>query len=898
MMLKLFLLYFIFAVAVIKISGKISDEDVTDNKKLGEPKERKESLRSKKGLLSAEVQEVEVDVDDVMTTSTTKKSKAKGNKTIRSKKNKKNKGKKNSSKDKKSTITSSNNKKEKKENNKKSKNTSSKKNKSTNKSNKLNKLLKSLNGIVEKSMIRQVASVLSVKSGETVLDEIVAIGVVLSNWKRSAEAQDVFRRLLKIRKDAPGALLGYSSALLQDNRREDAIAVLNKLIAISPDLYDAYESRSEILIAMGSKTEAVADLTIIIDKQLTTGYSLLNAYVTRGKIYFEKEMHRGAYYDYKKAYDILPEDRVRERAQLLHGIGKCERLLGLSELAINTQKLAKKLDPELEETELESAISYMEMSRWQEALPHVNKAIEMSPRYKLAYGYRGLMFQNLGRPKEALKDFQKAIDMDPREPSGMVVAAASLHALGRLPETAAMYDRILSLSPGHDCWYNREILYFYFVNLETKVSSFNPDQSIDNTVKEGWSRHLPWTKLFQKGYISELAQQAQKKLKNEIFIPIVMNDVIKELVKVTSPIAKWVQLDHPGFMPNERQHRQFGLCALQMAQALRRHVKLLKEGEEGLLVPDVSASSVNYIGFIPSKKALGYHVFGWRDLLDIAVRWRQLSEPLDRVWWIDRMEIQTGADKLQLSTHLHRGWAKVVRYHSYLPMAMNLTKTLLLGSSSDFSEEKKIAVMNTTDIEKLFHVSGGKSFYVTTFCASLADPDEIREGTQITLRVSTSSEGYDFLINSLVNPERDIGYARDMNFTFISFIQKLGIALDRKNKVTSDAAFDHALEMFYFWVNYAPLSRGTSATGYAMLMACVVAMGEEIRAPVPKGKQLDWEGILRLSPHEFVHEIRQWLSQRGTSSIAKKWLDATPGHDLNDVFNTTRNMMAGIGALE
>ena len=32
----------------------------------------------------------------------------------------------------------------------------------------------------------------------------------------------------------------------------------------------------------------------------------------------------------------------------------------------------------------------------------------------------------------------------------------------------------------------------------------------------------------------------------------------------------------------------------------------------------------------------GFHVFGWRDLFDTVVRWRQLSEPMDVVYWLDR----------------------------------------------------------------------------------------------------------------------------------------------------------------------------------------------------------------------------------------------------------------------
>ena len=35
----------------------------------------------------------------------------------------------------------------------------------------------------------------------------------------------------------------------------------------------------------------------------------------------------------------------------------------------------------------------------------------------------------------------------------------------------------------------------------------------------------------------------------------------------------------------------------------------------------------------------GYHVFGWRDWFDIAIRWRQYSEPMDVVYWLDRLDL-------------------------------------------------------------------------------------------------------------------------------------------------------------------------------------------------------------------------------------------------------------------
>lgn len=49
----------------------------------------------------------------------------------------------------------------------------------------------------------------------------------------------------------------------------------------------------------------------------------------------------------------------------------------------------------------------------------------------------------------------------------------------------------------------------------------------------------------------------------------------------------------------------------------------------GLLVADCGSSG-------SLEGGQGCHTFMFRDFFDIAVKWRQISEPNDPVWWIDR----------------------------------------------------------------------------------------------------------------------------------------------------------------------------------------------------------------------------------------------------------------------
>jgi hypothetical protein len=54
-------------------------------------------------------------------------------------------------------------------------------------------------------------------------------------------------------------------------------------------------------------------------------------------------------------------------------------------------------------------------------------------------------------------------------------------------------------------------------------------------------------------------------------------------------------------------------------------------------------------------------LFDWRDAFDVVVRWRQLSEPNDPVWWIDRLSPEAFQEGFGLQTPLVNGQLKVMQ---------------------------------------------------------------------------------------------------------------------------------------------------------------------------------------------------------------------------------------------
>src|SRR3546814_573106 len=130
----------------------------------------------------------------------------------------------------------------------------------------------------------------------------------------------------------------------------------------------------------------------------------------------------------------------------------------------------------------------------------------------------------------------------------------------------------------------------------------------------------------------------------------------QELINKTAPVARMIQLRCIGFTPNARQHRMFGLAALEIAQLLRGHLLGLLRGAGPASVPSACSSSERV------NRAQPTHQLGWRDLADIAVRWRQISEPNDAVWWIDRLPEAAFKEGFGLQTPMFTGQMKTIRY--------------------------------------------------------------------------------------------------------------------------------------------------------------------------------------------------------------------------------------------
>ena len=106
------------------------------------------------------------------------------------------------------------------------------------------------------------------------------------------------------------------------------------------------------------------------------------------------------------------------------------------------------------------------------------------------------------------------------------------------------------------------------------------------------------------------------------------------------------------------------------------------------------------------------------------------------------------------------------------------------------------------------------------------------------------------------------------HLVYFMVTNSLGLG-DVEDQQYQDQVTTLGLELFYYWNNFAPLSRGASAVGYTILYACILASGAEVSERVPPMTQLDFEAFLSRSFREFLEKVGHIVMKRKKSSLPR-----------------------------
>lgn len=96
-----------------------------------------------------------------------------------------------------------------------------------------------------------------------------------------------------------------------------------------------------------------------------------------------------------------------------------------------------------------------------------------------------------------------------------------------------------------------------------------------------------------------------------------------------------------------------------------------------------------------------------------------------------------------------------------------------------------------------------------------------------------------------------------------------------------------------FRYNFMPLSRGTAAVGFVVLLGLFLAANMEFTGSIPKDFQVDWEAILNLEPDSFLDSVKSWLYP--SLKVTTSWKEYP---DVASTFSTTGSVVAALSSYD
>jgi arylsulfatase A-like enzyme/cytochrome c-type biogenesis protein CcmH/NrfG len=248
------------------------------------------------------------------------------------------------------------------------------------------------------------------------------------------EADDP-KRLVAIDRD-----LHRAAELNQSGRRQDAVAMLESVIARRPDTADAYMSLAYAFWEAGDPRRAIA----VLEKGLSSGAPDRDIRIRLG-IYLAE-----SHIDSTKAIRLL-EGMSTEDVEALNGLGVAYGDAGRYADALRTFRQILALDPtnglayqNLASIVLREALASREeparRAKLQEAEAHARKGIEVDPALADAYTTLGVVLSTTGRKPDAIAAWQRAVELDASQFNALYNLWFELAAAGRRDE-AVRYGR-------------------------------------------------------------------------------------------------------------------------------------------------------------------------------------------------------------------------------------------------------------------------------------------------------------------------------------------------------------------------------------------------------------------------------------------------------------------------
>ncbi|KAF3438823.1 hypothetical protein FNV43_RR17098 [Rhamnella rubrinervis] len=747
-------------------------------------------------------------------------------------------------------------------------------------------------------------------------------GIAEVNEGKYAHAISIFDQILKEDPNYPEALIGRGTAYAFQRELESAISDFTKAIESNQSACEAWKRRGQARAALGLFVEAIEDLSKALEFEPNSADILHE----RGIVNFKFKDFYAAVEDLSACVKL-----DKDNTSAFTFLGLALSSIGEYKRAEEAHLKSIQLDRNFVEAWGHLTQFYQDMANPIKALECLQEVLQIDGRFSKAYHLRGLLLHGMGEHRKAIKDLSTELSIESANIECLYLRASCYHAIGEYKEAVKDYDAALDLELDSmekfvlQClaFYQKEIALYTASKINSEFCWFDIDDDLDPLFKEYWCKRLHPKNVCEKVYRQPPLRESLKKgkLRKQDFAVTKQKTL---LLQAADSIGRKIQYDCPGFLPNRRQHRMAGLAAIEIAQKVSKawrsmqaewkhsnkstmkHGKRARRRERinmpsqnrggaGCSTSSLSETSASY-GTMEDKSSCN-SIMSWQNVYSLAVKWRQISEPCDPVVWINKLSEEFNAG-FGSHTPMVLGQAKVVRYFPNFERTLEVAKTVMKDQSYvcnkadniiDLSRDGKVQdITHAKSCSDLYRIVG-EDFWLATCCNSTAFEGKRLEGTRITL-MKMGEHGYDFAIRTPCTPARWDQFDTEMTTAWEAVCNAYcGENYGSTDFNVLENVRDAILRMTYYWYNFMPLSRGSAAVGFIVMLGLLLAANMEFTGNIPKGLQVDWEAILNFDPNSFSDSIKSWLDP--SLKVTTSWKDYP---DVASTFSTTGSVVAAL----
>uniref|UniRef100_A0A8C5AI80 Tetratricopeptide repeat domain 13 n=1 Tax=Gadus morhua TaxID=8049 RepID=A0A8C5AI80_GADMO len=550
--------------------------------------------------------------------------------------------------------------------------------------------------------------------------------------------------------------------------------------------------------------------------------------------------------------------------------------------AIETFKEALKLKSDFIDAYKSLGQAYRELGDFEAAMESFQKALMLNQNHIQSLQLRGMMLYHHGSLREAIGNFKRCLQLEPYNEVCQYMKGLSQVAMGQFYEGIKAQTKVMLNDPllGQKASseylkvkYLREYSRYLHSHLDVSVAEYNVDQDLPGNFKNHWAKNLPF--LIEdyeeqpglQPHIKDVLPQHFESYSNEV----------QKLICTADHLGALMQYNTPGFLPNRRIHRAMGLATLEVMQAMHR---------------TWSNSKVRVNGKTRQMQ--------WRDMFDIAVKWRRIADPDQPVLWLDQMPARSLSRGFNNHINLIRGQIINIRYLAYFDNILDFIKDRILVYHGAYNPrglvEVRQALENVNKVEDLlpimkqFNSKTRDGFTVNSKVTSMKDPGKEYDGFTITITGDRVGNML-FSVETQTTEQRTQQYQSEIESIYKDLTAKGKTLMLSTELGDADAVCNLILSLVYYFCNLMPLSRGSSVVAYSVVMGALMASGKEVVGRIPKGKVpcfttlVDFEAMTTPSPDGFSKTAKSWMNLKSLPS----WYQSLPS--VAETFPSSRTMI-------